>query len=84
MDGDEMHVRRIRSRNYGDYYQLVRSHREGGTVKKEVLVHLGEHATPGAALVAWPEEIDEHRRAGRDEQADKLQGKLKRLEELTG
>jgi hypothetical protein len=83
MDGDEMHVRRIRSRNYGDYYQLVHSYREGDTVKKEVLIHLGEHETPEAALVAWPEEIAEHRRAGRDQQAEKLQGKLERLHALT-
>jgi hypothetical protein len=59
---------------------LVRSYRdENGVVKKQVLVHFGEHESPEAALGAWPEEIAEHRRNGRDEQASKLQKKLERL-----
>jgi hypothetical protein len=61
----------------------VRSYREEGTVKKEVLVHLGEYETPEAALAAWPNQIAEHRRYGRDEQAEKVQRKLDRLKELT-
>ena len=61
----------------------MRSYREEGTVKKEVLVHLGEYETPEAALAAWPSEIAEHQRQGRDEQAEKLRGKLDRLQELT-
>ena len=60
----------------------MRSYREEGTVKKEVLVHLGEYETPEEALSAWPEEIAEHKRYGRDEQAEKLQRKLYRLQEL--
>jgi hypothetical protein len=60
-----------------------RSYREEGTVRKEVLVHLGEYETPEAALAAWPDAIAEHRRNGRDEQANKMQAKLNRLEELT-
>ncbi len=47
-----------------------------------MLIHLGEHQTPEAALAGWAEEIGEHRRAGRDKQAEKLQGKLDRLQEL--
>jgi hypothetical protein len=63
---------------------LVRSYRnEEGKPTQEVLVHLGEHRTPEAALAAWPAEIEEHRRAGREEQAEKLQGKLERLKKLT-
>jgi hypothetical protein len=77
-----MYVRRIHSRKH-DYFQLVRSYREEGTVKKEVLVHLGDYPTPEDALDAWPSEIAEHRRYGRDEQAEKLQVKLDRLRELT-
>ena len=51
---------------------MVRSYRdENGVVKKQVLVHFGEHESPEAALGAWPEEIAEHRRNGRDEQASK-------------
>jgi hypothetical protein len=77
-----IYIRRIKSRKYGDYFQLVRSYRDEGTVKKEVLVHLGEYETPEAALAAWPGEIAEHRRYGRDEQAEKLLSKLDRLQEL--
>ena len=62
---------------------MVRSYRnEEGKPKQEVLVHLGKNRTPEAALTAWPEEIAEHRRASRDEQAKKLQLKLVRLQEL--
>jgi hypothetical protein len=56
---------------------------EDGNPRTEVLVHLGEHETPEAALHAWPDEIAEHREAGREEQADKLQAKLDRVQELT-
>ena len=45
-------------------------------------MHLGEHETPKAALAAWPDQIAEHQRYGRDEQAEKLQEKLDRLQEL--
>jgi hypothetical protein len=76
-------VRRIRSRKH-DYYQLVRYFRnEEGKPRTEVLVHLGEHETPEAALSAWPRQIAEHRRYGRNEQAKKLQQKLNRLPQLT-
>lgn len=75
-------VRRIRSRKH-DYYQLVRYYRnEEGKPRTEVLVHLGEHETPEAALAAWPQEIDKHKKFGRDEQAERLQRKLDRLQEL--
>jgi hypothetical protein len=53
-----------------------------GKPRTEVLVHLGEHETSEAALAAWPGEIAEHRKYGRDEQAEKLQGKYERLREL--
>jgi hypothetical protein len=62
----------------------VRSYRnEESKPRQEVLVHLGEYETPEAALAAWPAEIAEHRRAGREEQAERLQDKLDRLQELT-
>jgi hypothetical protein len=61
----------------------VRSYRnEEGKPRQEVLVHLGEHGTAEAALAAWPNEIAEHRKSGRDEQAKKLGGKLDRLRGL--
>ena len=63
---------------------MVRSYRnEEGKPRQEVLVHLGEYETTEAALAAWPSEIAEHRRANRDERAEKLQDKLNRLQELT-
>jgi len=79
-----IYVRSVRSRKYGDYFQLVRSYRDpdSATVKKEVLVHLGEHETPDEALTAWPGDIADHRKHGRDEQAEKLAGKLARLRTL--
>jgi hypothetical protein len=78
-----IYVRRIKSRKR-DYFQLVRSYRnEEGKPRQEVLVHLGEYPTPEDALRAWPEQIAQHRRAGRDDQAEKLQDKLDRLQELT-
>jgi hypothetical protein len=75
-------VRRVKSRGTGPYFQLVRSYREGGKVKQEVLVHLGEHTTPEAALEAWPSDLEHLRAIGRDGQADKLKAKLDRLREL--
>ncbi len=78
-----IYVRSIKSRKYGDYFQLVRSYRENGVVKKQVLVHLGEHDAPEAALAAWPSDIEDHRQSGRTEQADKLEAKLTWLRALT-
>ena len=40
------------SRGRGPYFQLVRSYREEGKVKQEVLVHLGTHERPEDALAA--------------------------------
>ena len=66
---------------YGAYYQAVRSYREGGKVKQEV-VHLGEHSTAENALESWPQEIAELKRVGRPRKAEKLQNKLERLQKL--
>jgi hypothetical protein len=59
----------------------VRSYREGGKVKQEV-VHLGEHGTAESALESWPQEIQELERIGRPRKAKKLHDKLDRLQEL--
>jgi hypothetical protein len=72
----------MRSRERGPYFQLVRSYREGGRVKQEVLVHLGVHETPEAALAAWPSEVEQLRTIGREGQAEKLESKLAKLREL--
>jgi uncharacterized protein YceH (UPF0502 family) len=77
-----IYIRRMRSREHGPYFQLVRSYREGGRVKQEVLVHLGEHETPEAALAAWPSEIEHLRVIGRESRAEKLESKLAKLREL--
>jgi Fic family protein len=66
---------------YGTYYQAVRSYREKGNVKQQV-IHLGEHSTAESALESWPKEIQELKRT-RPKQAEKLRDKLNRLQELT-
>ena len=71
------------SRGRGPYFQLVRSYREEGKVRQEVLVHLGTHETPEDALAAWPEEVAHLRKIGRKDQADKLEANLEKLRELT-
>ena len=71
------------SRGRGPYFQLVRSYREEGKVRQEVLVHLGRHERPEDALAAWPSEAEHLRKIGREEQADKLEANLRKLRALT-
>jgi hypothetical protein len=66
---------------YGTYYQAVRSYREKGKVKQEV-VHLGKHQTTESALESWTREIKELNKT-RPRQAEKLRQKVDRLRELT-
>jgi hypothetical protein len=66
---------------YGTYYQAVRSYREGGKVKQEV-IHLGEHSTAESALESWSQEIKRLRRMGSPKKAKTLQRKLDKLQEL--
>ena len=61
----------------------MRSYREGGKVRQEVLVHLGRHERPEDALAAWPSEVAHLRKIGREEQADKLEANLRKLRALT-
>jgi hypothetical protein len=65
---------------YGPFYQAVRSYREQGKVRQEV-IHLGQHPTVETALDSWPKEIEELKRMGRPKKAEKLQEKLERLRE---
>ena len=81
--GGSIYVRRIKSGDHGDYFQLVESYRDEGTVKKRILVHLGQHESVDEALSEWPEEITFLRRFKRYGQADKLEGKLQTLRTLT-
>jgi hypothetical protein len=46
----------------------------------KVLVHLGEHATPEAALEAWREDVERARRVGREKTAARIEAKLRKLE----
>jgi hypothetical protein len=79
-EGAAVYVRRIRSRKYGDYFQLVRSYRDdNGVVKKEVLLHLGKQESPEEAFSAWLTVIQDHRRNDRHDQADKVADKLFKL-----
>ncbi len=80
--GGSIYVRRTMSRGRGPYFQLVRSYREEGKVKQEVLVHLGTHERPEDALAAWPSEAEHLRKIGREEQANKLQKNLEKLKKL--
>jgi hypothetical protein len=49
---------------------------------KQKVVHLGQHPTVEVALDSWPKEIEELKRIGRPNKAEKLQEKLDRLREL--
>jgi hypothetical protein len=46
----------------------------------KVLVHLGEHHTPEAALEAWREDVERARRVGRDKTAARIEAKIRKLE----
>jgi hypothetical protein len=84
--GGSIYIRAVKierdGEQYGTYYQAVRSYREGGKVKQEV-VHLGDHSTAESALESWPREVEELKRIGRPKQAEKLEVKLETLQELT-
>ncbi len=55
----------------------MRSYREGGKVKQEV-IHLGEHQTADGALAAWADEADTLQ-ATRPRKAEKLRAKMDKL-----
>jgi len=84
--GDAAYIRAVNierdGEQYGTYFQAVRSYREQGKVKQEV-IHLGKHSTADKALTAWEREIGELETT-RPKQARKLQAKLERLREWTG
>ena len=46
----------------------------------KVLVHLGEHETPEAALEAWREDVERARRVGHDKTAAWIEEKVRKLE----
>ena len=46
----------------------------------KVLVHLGEHEAPEAALEAWREDVERARRVGREKTAARIEEKIRKLE----
>ena len=78
-------IRRSMSRGTPSY-QLGHYEMMGDPGKRRsafrVDVHLGEHPDADKALSAWPEEIRRLDEIGRENKAEKLRRKLKRLREL--
>ena len=76
-------VRRVVSRGTPSYqlghYEMTGKPGSRRSVFK-VLVHLGEHATPEAALEAWSEDAERTRRVGREKTAARIEEKIRKLE----
>ena len=79
----EYKVRRVVSRG-SPSYQIGHYEMAGPPGSRrsrfKVLVHLGEHATPEAALAAWREDVERSRSAGRDKTAARIEEKIRKLE----
>ena len=80
-------VRRVVSRGTPSYqlgyYEMTGKPGSRRSVFK-VLVHLGAHATPEAALEAWREDVERARRVGRDKTAARIEAKVRKLEGAIG
>jgi hypothetical protein len=76
-------VRRVVSRG-SPSYQLGHHEMTGKPGARrsvfKVLVHLGEHQTPEAALEAWREDVKRARRVGREKTAVRVEEKIRKLE----
>ncbi len=76
-------VRRVVSRGSPSYqvghYEMTGKPGSRRSVFK-VLVHLGEHQTPEAALEAWREDVERARRVGRDKAVVRIEAKIRKLE----
>jgi hypothetical protein len=76
-------VRRVVSRGTPSYqlghYQMTGKPGARRSVFR-VLVHLGEHGTPEAALDAWREDVERARSVGRDKTAARIEEKIRKLE----
>jgi hypothetical protein len=76
-------VRRVVSRETPSYqlghYEMTGKPGSRRSVFK-VLVHLGEHQTPEAALEAWREDAERARRVGRDKTSARIEAKIQKLE----
>jgi len=76
-------VRRVVSRGTPSYqlghYEMTGKPGARRSVFK-MLVHLGEHGTPEAALEAWREDVERARRVGREKTAARIEAKIRKLE----
>jgi hypothetical protein len=76
-------VRRVVSRETPSY-QLGHNEMTGKPGSRrsvfKVLVHLGEHEAPEAALEAWREDVERVRSVGRDKTAARIEEKIRKLE----
>ena len=76
-------VRRVVSRGSPSYqlghYEMTGKPGARRSVFK-VLVHLGDHATPEAAIAAWREDVERSRSVGRDKTAARIEAKMRKLE----
>jgi hypothetical protein len=84
MERRKYKVRRVVSRGTPSYqlghYEM--SGKPGARRSRfKVLVHLGEHATPQAALEAWREDLERARRVGREKTAERVEEKIRKLED---
>jgi hypothetical protein len=76
-------VRRVVSRGSPSYqlghYEMTGKPGSRRSVFR-VLVHLGEHETPEAALEAWREDLERARRVGREKTTARIEAKMRKLE----
>ena len=83
MERRKYKVRRVVSRGSPSYqlghYEMTGKPGARRSVFK-VLVHLGEHETPKAALQAWREDAERAWRVGRDKTAARIEAKIRKLE----
>jgi hypothetical protein len=83
MERRKYKVRRVVSRGSPSYqlghYEMTG---EPGSRRSrfKVLVHLGEHAAPEAAIAAWREDVERARRVGREKTAARIEEKIRKLE----
>jgi hypothetical protein len=83
MERRKYKVRRVVSRGSPSYqlgqYEMTGKPGSRRSVFK-VLVHLGEHEAPEAALEAWREDLERARRVGREKTATRIEAKIRKLE----
>jgi hypothetical protein len=83
MERRKYKIRRVVSRGSPSYqlghYEMTGKPGARRSVFK-VLVHLGEHQAPEAAIAAWREDVERARRVGREKTAARIEEKIRKLE----